>query len=217
MRNRRRTAHRPHIYFDEDSEPRYGLRQYGGRWKEGYFVTLTEFERFLQRHEKDVYSFCRYLTMDRDTADELYQDTVLQAFEMIDGIDVTKNPKSLLFSIAVGKWKNARRKVGRRNGIAPTVPLEDFAEGIANGETADSDSPERRAESALARDCVRAALARMDDRLRIPLILFYFDDCSVGTVSQICKIPEGTVKSRLHKGRVVLKNALMKEGFEYEG
>jgi RNA polymerase sigma-70 factor (ECF subfamily) len=155
--------------------------------------------------------------MDRDMADELYQDTVLQAFEMIDGIDVTKNPKSLFFSIAVGKWKNARRKVGRRNGIAPTVPLEDFAEGIADGATADSDSPERRAESALARDCVRAALAKIDDRLRIPLILFYFDDCSVETVSRICKIPEGTVKSRLHKGRAVLKSALMKEGFEYEG
>jgi RNA polymerase sigma-70 factor (ECF subfamily) len=56
----------------------------------------------------------------------------------------------------------------------------------------------------------------MDDKFRIPLILFYFDDCGVEAISEICKIPRGTVKSRLHKGRAMLRESLNKEGFDYE-
>jgi RNA polymerase sigma-70 factor (ECF subfamily) len=173
-------------------------------------MNLTEFESLIQRHEKDVFSFCRYLTMDKSAADDLYQDTVLQAFESIGRIDVARNPKTLLFSIAVGKWKNARRKAGRRNAIAPMASLEDFAEGVSS-----DDDPERQALDAMLKDRVRASLAGMDDKFRIPLLLFYFDDCDLETVSRICKIPRGTVKSRLHKGRALLRESLKEEGFDY--
>jgi len=174
-------------------------------------VDLAEFERFLKQHETDIYSFCRYLAMDNDMADELYQDTVLQALEMVERIDADNNPKSFFFSIAVGKWKNIRRKAGRRHAIAPTVPLADFMEYAE-----DSDSPERHAHNALLREYIGHALAKMDDKFRIPLILFYYDELSVEAVAKICKVPKGTVKSRLYKGRSLLKESLVKEGFEYD-
>jgi RNA polymerase sigma-70 factor (ECF subfamily) len=173
-------------------------------------MNLTEFESLIRRHEKDIFSFCCYLTMDKSAADDLYQDTVLQAFESIGRIDAARNPKSLLFSIAVGKWKNARRKAGRRSALAPAVSFEGFAEDVAS-----DDDPERQALDAALKDCIHGSLVRMDDKFRIPLLLFYFDDCDVEAVSKICKIPRGTVKSRLHKGRALLRESLKKEGFDY--
>jgi RNA polymerase sigma-70 factor (ECF subfamily) len=148
--------------------------------------------------------------MDNDMAGDLYQDTVLRAFEIIDRIDAAKNPKAFFFSIAVGKWKNFRRKAQRRNAIAATVPLKYLTEDIA-----DCDNPECHAENALLKDCVGVALAKMDDKYRIPMILFYFDDFGSETIANICDIPVGTVKSRLYKGRSILKGELMKEGFEH--
>jgi RNA polymerase sigma-70 factor (ECF subfamily) len=174
-------------------------------------MTLAEFENFIQQHEKDLFSFCCYLAMDRDVADDLYQDTVLQAFESISKIDTDRNPKSLLFSIAVGKWKNAKRKAGRRSAIAPTVLFGEFTEDPSGG-----GDPERRAIEALLRNCVHGSIMKMDDKFRIPLLLFYFDDCNMETIAKICKIPPGTVKSRLHKGRAMLRESLKKEGFEHE-
>jgi RNA polymerase sigma-70 factor (ECF subfamily) len=174
-------------------------------------MDLTEFESLIRQHESDVFSFCCYLTMDRSAADDLYQDTVLQAFEARGRIDRARNPKALLFSIAVGKWRNIRRKAGRRNTLAPSVSFEDFTEDVAG-----NDDPERHALDAVLKDCIHSSLARMDDRFRIPLLLFYFDDCDLEAVSRICKIPQGTVKSRLHKGRALLRESLRKEGFDYE-
>ena len=174
-------------------------------------MNLVEFEQFLQEHERDIYSFCRYLTMNADTADDLYQDTVLQAFESIGKIDTTQNPKSFFFSIAVGKWKNERRKAGRRNEIAPTVYFEDFSKEISGG-----NDPEQHAQETFRRDCIQKTLARMDDKFKIPMLLFYFDDCGEEIIAKICKIPKGTVKSRLHKGRNIMREALAKEGLDYE-
>lgn len=174
-------------------------------------MDIAEFESFLREHEKDVFSFCCYLAMDKDKAEDLYQDTVLQAFEAVDRIDATQNPKSFFFSIAVGKWRNIRRKTGRRNAIAPTVLLEDQTADIPGG-----DDIEHHMENNLLLDCIQNVLAEMDDKFRIPIILFYFDECSEDVIAKICKIPKGTVKSRLHKGRSLLKQALVKEEFDYE-
>lgn len=174
-------------------------------------MNVTEFEWFLQEHEKDIFSFCRYLTMDAEKADELYQDTVLKAFESRASIDASQNVKSFFFSIAVGKWKNARRKAGRRNEIAPTVFYEDLSKEPISGENL-----ERQVQNKFLWNCIETTLAKMEDKFRIPMILRYFDDCGDESIAKICKIPKGTVKSRLHKGRALLSEALRKEGFDYE-
>lgn len=171
-------------------------------------MEVYEFECFLQQYEKDIYSFCYHLTMNKDTADDLYQDTVLQAFEFIDRIDITGNPKSFLFSIAVGKWRNEQRKMKHRNQIAPIQLFDEFLENITSGEN-NIDSYVEKKE---LNECIRNAFSKMKDKYRVPMILYYLDENSIDAISNICSIPNGTVKSRLHKGRELMKKALLKEG-----
>ena len=173
-------------------------------------MTVAEFEHFLEAYERDVFTFCRHLANSTDIAGDLYQETALAAFQMIDRIDKNSNPKSLLFAIAAGKWKNMRRKSFRRQSIAPELPLEDWAD------TATAQSPtEDAAQNALQQQAIHNAVAEMKDKFRVPLILHYFDNCPTEEIAQVCNIPVGTVKSRLHKARALLKKSLEKEGFHY--
>jgi len=173
-------------------------------------MTVAEFEHFLEAYERDVFTFCRHLANNTDIAGDLYQETALAAFQMIDRIDKNSNPKSLLFAIAAGKWKNMRRKSFRRQSIAPELPLEDWAD------TATAQSPtEDAAQNALQQQAIHNAVAEMKDKFRVPLILHYFDNCPTEEIAQVCNIPVGTVKSRLHKARALLKKSLEKEGFHY--
>ena len=172
-------------------------------------MDVDEFEIFLMEYERDLFSFCRHLTMDRDLASELYQETALSAFEMRMKIDTNNNPKSLLFSIAVGKWKNMYRKHARRQVIAPEVSL-DFAGHVAT--ESDTESSVLRGH---VNESIGSALAEIDDKFRLPLILHYFDDMPLDAIGKVLKIPSGTVKSRLHKGRALLKKSLEEEGINY--
>ena len=166
-------------------------------------MTVAEFEHFLEAYERDVFTFCKHLAQNPDAASDLYQETALAAFEMIDRIDKTGNAKSLLFAIAAGKWKNMRRKLRRRQAIAPETPLEDWTN------TATAQNPtEDAAQAVLRQQEIRVAVSEMKDKFRIPLILHYFDDCPMEEIAQICKIPTGTVKSRLHKARELLRKKL---------
>ena len=175
-------------------------------------MTVPEFEQFLEAYGQDVFTFCRYLAADCHTACDLYQDTALAAFEMRMRIDPAQNPKAFLFAIAAGKWKNMRRKAVRRQTIAPETPLEDWVSAPAHTH----DPTAKTVENAAAQTALRKAIGEMKDKFRIPLILHYFDDCPQETIAAVCAIPVGTVKSRLHKARALLKKSMEKEGFGYE-
>jgi RNA polymerase sigma-70 factor (ECF subfamily) len=170
-------------------------------------MTVAEFEQFLEAYERDVFTFCKYLTANSDIASDLYQETVLAAFEMAERIDINNNAKSFLFSIAAGKWKNTRRKATRRQVIAPETNLDEYSNSNLN------ENP--TAESALnkiTRNALHNAISQLKEKFRVPLILYYFDNCPTETIGKICGIPAGTVKSRLHKAREILKIELEKEG-----
>ena len=168
---------------------------------------VKEFSDFLETYEKDIFSFCLYLAINKNDAEDLYQDTVSAAIESMGKIDAAKNPKSYMFSIAVGKWKNARRKAMRRDAIAPVAEAFDF------GSIPGREDVQAAAEKGMLQSAIAGILRRMDDKFRIPIILCYFDDRSVEEIARICKIPKGTVKSRLHKGRELMRRELAGEGW----
>lgn len=171
-------------------------------------MTVAEFEQFIETYERDVFTFCKYLAINQDTASDLYQETILAAFEMIARIDTTNNPKSFLLAIAAGKWKNMRRKIQRRQNIAPETPLEAWSNTSLLGENPTADA----AQNAALQQAVHKAIAELKDKFRIPLILHYFDDYPTETIATICNIPTGTVKSRLHKARILVKKSMERSG-----
>jgi RNA polymerase sigma-70 factor (ECF subfamily) len=64
---------------------------------------------------------------------------------------------------------------------------------------------------------VMEALLKQEERFRLPLVLHHIEGYTTKEVSHILRIPEGTVKARLVRGRSLLKTELLKGGIGYEG
>lgn len=174
-------------------------------------MTRQEFIDLLEREGTGVYSFCRMLAGSREEGEELYQETMLLATERLSKIDITKNPKSFLISLCVGIYKNNRKKAARRQRIAPVGELtEELSSVIADkGET-----PEEAYLRLEEEEIIRRETKKLPEHLRIPVYLCYTAQLSVEEIGKMMHIPKGTVKSRLHKARMIMKKKLEDYGYE---
>lgn len=158
-----------------------------------------------------LYGFCRRLAGNKADTDDLYQQTFLKAVEMCARIDEGNNPKGLLLSIAVGVWKNDIRKQARRLRIAPEVQADED-EGAAD--IPDGICVEDTVATAEAARQLRGIVAALHDKFRIPVLLYYMQGLQISEIAAALKLPEGTVKSRLHKARLLIKNEWEAKGYE---
>lgn len=169
-----------------------------------------ELEICIHEYGKDIYSFCRHLACSRQEADDLYQDTFLKAMELEGKLDLSNNPKSYLLSVALRIWKNRKRKYARRNRIAPLQSIMEEkdldADAALRGET--ELSPEEQILNREERMAVRQAVDRLPDRMRATVLLYYMEDMPVKEVAAVMRIPAGTVLSRLHQARKILRKEL---------
>lgn len=168
-------------------------------------MKLETLEVYINDYGKDVYSFCLYLTHNRQNADDLYQDTFLKMMEIREKLELSKNPKSYLLSVAVHIWKNNRRKESwRQKVVGYPVSVEDMPLEIAD----EADSPEERCIDGEERSLVRRAVKNLPDKYKLPILLFYMEGQKLSDISIILGIPEGTVKNRLYRAKKLLEKEL---------
>lgn len=173
-------------------------------------MTAKEFEELLDVYGNDVYRFCLHIMRNKENADDLYQDTVLTAFRKVDTLNLSDNPKSYLLSVAVKLSHNFFRKE-KRTSEKIILSADETLNNLP-----DNADIQLSTEKEAMRIALRKAVASLEEKYRIPVVLYYFDEQNIGFISNIMKIPEGTVKSRLHKARTLIAEALKKEGFDSE-
>ena len=170
------------------------------------FLDTTELDDLARLYGKAVYGFCHKLAKNRADADDLYQETFLKAIELCSKMKKDRNPKAFLISLAVGLWKNNRRKNARRNQIAP---VDELCDGVSGAEMlSDGSTPEGIIISRECRTSIQAAANELNEKLKIPLYMYYTAEMSVEEIALVLKIPKGTVKSRLYKARKELEQVL---------
>ncbi|BFH59571.1 RNA polymerase sigma factor [Paenibacillus azoreducens] len=169
-------------------------------------MEIDELNDLVKQHGKAIYGFCHKLTGNKADTDDLYQETFLKAMEMLHKMDASHNPKSFLISVAIQLRKNNRRKFAWRRRIAPTVEFKEEVDKICppDGEA----SPENAVLSDELRGMIRDAADSLNDKLRIPLYMYYTAEMSVEEIASVLKIPPGTVKSRLFQARKAMKKIL---------
>lgn len=166
---------------------------------------MVQLEQCINEYGKDIYTFCCQITCNQQEAEDLYQDTFLKAVELGAKIDCDQNPKSYLVSIALRIWKNRKRKYAWRKRIAGT---EQLMEETAEKDLRQESSVEEELLKKELREQVKKAVEELDEKYRLPVYLYYTLQLPVGQIGKIMKLPQGTVKSRLHKARNILKQEL---------
>jgi len=172
-------------------------------------VDNSHFEALIDTYGKSLYSFCRKLASYSDEANDLYQQTFMRAFELADKIDPDNNPRAFLFSIAVSIHKNQARRFARQQRIAPREDITD--------ENADllADHTDIEGDLLLGEKTkiIREAVSKLKDPYKLTVVLFYSSGLSLIEIAAVCKVPQGTVKSRLHKARQLIKKELEAGGY----
>ena len=127
------------------------------------------------------------------------------AVSLQEKIVYENNPKSYLLSAALRIWKNKKRKTAWRKRIADVQPAADIQEA---GMECTEFSPEERIAGRENAEAVRMAVNRLPDKLKIVVLLFYMEDLPAAQIAEAVRIPVGTVLSRLHRARKILKKEL---------
>lgn len=164
----------------------------------------ADISRLIELYGKKVYNFCLRLCTTTYDAEDLYQDTFLKAIEKLSSIDEDNNPSAYLCTIALSLWKSKTRKAARRHAIAPQTPIDEHfavASDYALEEQVIKDELHAQ---------VNAAVSSLEEKLRTCMLLHYVMEMPLGEIARILNIPEGTVKSRLHTARKLLKEQIAK-------
>lgn len=174
-----------------------------------------EFEQFVLDNGKEILRFCRMTCADREAGDELYQDTMLKLLSKMRSLDLEQNVRSYALSVSILLWKNKKKKYANRNRLIPMESMDRLeAEGNLEIVGLSEASPENCILMEDERIVVQQVVARLPEKYRIPVYLFYSAELSIQEIAKVLQIPAGTVKSRMNKAKHVLKEELEALGYD---
>ena len=160
----------------------------------------------IENHGDGLYKFCLKLTYSKADADDLFSETILKVLQKPDKILKTEYPERLLLRMASYLFKSSQRKYARRRRLVPVVPLDEKVVDTVDVQTA-----------VISNDVwqkLNELVDELPEKFRLPLIFYYTLEMSVSEIAKTLKIPDGTVMSRLKRGRERLKNKLMEAGYD---
>ena len=149
----------------------------------------------------------------REEADDLVQDTYARAFRAWRSFEPGTNLRAWLFRILTNLNIDRGRKIQR---TPDQQPLEENDYFLYNRleESGDGNPDERRVVERLSQNDAVTALADLPHDFRDVVLLVDLADFSYSDAAQILDIPIGTVMSRLHRGRRILKQNLAEASVE---
>jgi RNA polymerase sigma-70 factor (ECF subfamily) len=153
-------------------------------------VARARFERLVAEHFDGVWQLFRRLGLQSSEADDATQEVYLVAAWRMADIEPGRE-FAFLYGTALRMVANLRRRQARRN-----VDDEALAKLFDPTPSADELTDLKR-----LRELFDAALDRMDEELRVVLVLFELEGMTVPQIAELVGAPPGTVSSRLRRGR----------------
>ena len=163
----------------------------------------AHFEREALVHLDALYGFALKLARARDDAEDLVSDTVLRAFERWEQYRLGTNIRAWLFTILYHLFVSRKRRIDARE-VADADGEPGWSTRDAVGET----DPEGRFYDSFLDDEIVRAIDSLPDEYRSAVVLSDIQELRYSEIAQILDIPEGTVKSRLFRGRRLLQRQL---------
>lgn len=158
-------------------------------------------------HINSMYNFGYRLTLDEDDAKDLVQDTYLKAYRFIESFQKGTNAKAWLFRILKNSFINDYRKKSKEPSKVDYQEVESYY----NSDDVDRQiTTDLRVESLqdMIGDEISNALNSLDVDFRTVIILCDLEGFKYDEMAKILDIPIGTVRSRLHRARNLLKDKL---------
>jgi RNA polymerase sigma-70 factor, ECF subfamily len=174
----------------------------------------VRFEEEALELSDQVYQVARRLSGSRDEAEDLVQDTYARAFRAWRSFEPGTNLRAWLFRILTNLNIDRGRKIQRTPDQQPLEENDYFLYNRLEDSAGDGNPDERRVVERLSQNDAVTALADLPHDFRDVVLLVDLADFSYSDAAQILDIPIGTVMSRLHRGRRILKRSLADSAVE---
>jgi RNA polymerase sigma-70 factor (ECF subfamily) len=154
----------------------------------------ARFEAAVDEWASSLYRVAYRWCGDRERAEEIVQETFIGAWSNIDQLEKPERIKSWLFGVLRNQFlkscRSSQRTLQMLDSIDVVAPINKKSE---------------------LQQQVQEAIAMLDEDQRLPILLVSMEGWSTEEAAQLLGIPQGTVLSRLHRGRQRLKEILIRE------
>jgi len=172
----------------------------------------TAWEEIVRLHSRRIYNLCYRFTSSPDDAQDLTQDVFIKIYRTLGSYDVEKGAfttwlTTLTRNLLVDHFRRSRQD---RLTDSIDVGVREDEDAPALGERLEdiAPRPDERLASKETQKMVQQALTRLSPDLREAVILRDLQDFDYKEIAHILKVPEGTVKSRINRGRMELARLL---------
>lgn len=147
-------------------------------------------DQYIRQYGKRLFGLCMTLCTDPYEAEDLYQETWLKVVRNISRYDPAREFEPWLTKICVNTYRNTLRRIAR----SPVLSFRDTREKDTMMQSVPA--PEKKDYEPLYE-----AVRNLPEKMRLTVVLFYFEDMDIRSAAEVLGVPPGTVKSRLSKAR----------------
>jgi RNA polymerase sigma-70 factor (ECF subfamily) len=158
----------------------------------------NEITRLVEEYGNDVLRIATVILKSKELAEDVYQETFLRVVRSYSSYRRESSEKTWIISIAVNVCRDYMRSAWKRRVIV----TDDFLTYSSDNDT--EDIIEKRSE----RQALINAILKLPDKYREIIHLYYYQEMGIKDISDVLRIPGGTVKSRLFKARALLHDMI---------
>ncbi len=171
-------------------------------------------EEIVQRFHRRIYNICYRFAGSADDAQDLTQEVFIKVYRTVGSFDGEKASfgtwvTTVTRNLLVDHFRKTRNDRAT-DSMDAVMGADEDGPTLADRLAGDVESPQAHVESRERREMVHRALLQISPDLREAVILRDLQDLDYREIAQVLKVPEGTVKSRINRGRAELARLLQR-------
>ncbi len=169
---------------------------------------MESFEKLIKEYQKGAYNIAYRMLGNTEDAKDASQESIIKIYRSIDGFKMRSSFKTWFYRIVTNTCLDYRRKRSRNNVLYIDNALN-TEEGSYSREVEDpSDGPEEILLKNENMEALQRCIFGMPEKYRMAIILRDIRGFSYSEMGEIMELPEGTVKSRISRARIMLKKII---------
>lgn len=168
-------------------------------------------ERLLEQHRDRAYRFAYRLTRNHDDAEDIAADAFVRAHRCIGSFKGNSAFSTWLCRIVLNCYLDARKKLRADKFVSLDAPIRDEQVDRLEQIADDGQSPHIAAERAIGVGRLAESMQLLPDYQKAILVLYHVEMLSYEEIGEMLNLPLGTVKSRLNRARVNLRDLLAED------
>lgn len=161
---------------------------------------MEAWAQIMTNYKRAVFGIALGILKNAAEAEDTAQEAFIRAYEKLHTYNIQRKFSTWLFTVTANLCKNKLRRAKF------SVPLKN--EHLVEG----TDDPDAMVAQDKLQKSIRQALERLRFDYRAPLVLRFYADLDYKDIAEVLGVPEGTIKTRLHRGKQELKRMLEQEG-----